>query len=223
MASDEKPTEPSPTIHAFALGDFQTNCFVVTTPGSKKCWIVDCGYSPQPLLRFVRDRELEAQAILLTHCHADHIAGLDQALNQVGRVPIYVHEAEKDWCADPMLNLSAAYGMPVSVTSPDKLLSGGETLSLNDAHWRVIHTPGHSPGGVCYVHESSNQAIVGDAIFAGSIGRMDLPGSNPRDLRRSVLQTIMSWSDDMAIHPGHGPVTTIGRERRTNPYVMQGF
>jgi glyoxylase-like metal-dependent hydrolase (beta-lactamase superfamily II) len=215
--------EPTPVIHTFVLGEFQTNCFVVTTPGSNKAWIVDCGYSPAPLLQFLRDNNLEVEAILLTHCHADHIAGLDDAINVIGHVPIYVHDAERDWCANPILNLSAWYGLPVSVTSPDRFLLGGESLELNGSRWRVVHTPGHSPGGVCYVNDASKQAIVGDAIFAGSIGRMDFPTSNPRDLRRSVLQTIMSLPDDMTIHPGHGPATTIGRERRTNPYVVNGF
>ena len=87
----------------------------------------------------------------------------------------------------------------------------------------VFYTPGHSPGGVLFIHDPSNQAIVGDTLFAGSIGRMDFPSSDPEAFRRSILEVVMGLPDDMTVHPGHGPATTIGHERTTNPFVVQGF
>ena len=102
-------------------------------------------------------------------------------------------------------------------------LTDGETLSLNGTVWRVVHAPGHSPGGVLFVHDASNQAIVGDTLFMGGIGRHDFPTSNAQDLRRTISEVLMSMPDEMVIHPGHGPSTTIGKERRTNPFVVQGF
>jgi len=212
-----------PHIHPFVLGDYQTNCFVVTTPGSRNCWIVDCGFQPSEMLDFVESEGLQPEAILLTHAHSDHIAGIDEAIKRFGNKPIFLHESEAEWCANPMLNLSGMVGTPVSVSPPTDLLKGGETLDLNGNEWRVIHTPGHSPGGVCYVHEPSQQAIVGDAIFAGSIGRIDFPTSSPNDMRHTIFEVLMKLPDDMVIYPGHGPKSTIGRERRSNPFVLGGI
>lgn len=216
-----------PVIKGFPLGDFQTNCYVVTpgtTSGNERpCWIIDCGFNPQPMIDHIKRESLTPKAMLLTHTHVDHIAGIDELLRALGAMPMYVHQAEKGFCADPMLNLSPGIGLEISVTEPDHSLKGGETLTLGDTTWRVVHTPGHSPGGVCYVHDESKQAITGDTLFAGSIGRFDLPGSDGNALRHSILNVMMSWPDDMKIYPGHGPATTIGRERKSNPYVTGGF
>jgi hydroxyacylglutathione hydrolase len=219
-------SEHRPCIDAFALGDYQTNCYIVTVPDSHQpehCWVVDCGLDPEPMLDHIARHRLQPQALLLTHCHLDHIAGIDALLSRFGSMPIYAHRAEAEWNGDPMLNLSALAGRPITVTAPDHLLDGGETMELLGTNWQVIHTPGHSPGGVCFVHEPSQQAIVGDTLFAGSIGRMDFPTSNADDLRRSIHDVIMHWPDDMTIYPGHGPQSTIGQERQSNPFVVQGF
>jgi len=226
----------TPKITIFTLGDYQTNCFIVTTPDSQDCWIVDCGYSPQPLLDSIEKDGLKPIALLLTHCHSDHMAGVDLALNRfglpgppgtppgtAGTLPIYVHEAECGFCSDPMLNLSGMIGQPVTCSEPDRILKGGENLDLNGTSWRVVHAPGHSPGGILFVHDDSNQAIVGDTLFAGSIGRFDFPTSNADALRHTISEVLMSLPDDMTIYPGHGPTTTIGAERSSNPYVIAGF
>lgn len=213
----------APIITPFVLGEYATNCHVVTVPPSMDCWIVDCGFEPGEMLDWIESQGLTPRGILLTHCHVDHIAGIDEALSRLGSMPMHVHEAEAGFCSDPMLNLSALSGMPVNVTEPDQLLRDGDILTLGDSRWRVLHTPGHSPGGVAFVHDDSKQAIVGDTLFAGSIGRFDFPTSNADDLRRSVRQTLMSLPDDCTIYPGHGPSTTIVRERRTNPYIVGGF
>lgn len=211
------------TIHIkhFALGDYQTNCFIVTA--SDECWVIDCGYEPDVLIDYLKLNGLMPKAILLTHCHSDHIAGIDQLLSTTGNIPIHAHGLEQEWNMNPMLNLSGLAGRPVTATAPTDVLEDGQTLTLGDSTWRVVHTPGHSPGSVCFIHDESNQAIVGDTLFAGSIGRHDFPTSNVEDLRHSIQKTIMSLPDDMMVHPGHGPSTTIGRERQTNPFVVHGF
>lgn len=217
----------SPEITTFVLGEFQTNCFVVTVPDAsehaERCWIVDCGYEPQAMLDHIEQRGLTPVALLLTHSHSDHIAGVDAALSRFGRLPLYIHEAERGFCSDPMLNLSAMLGRPVTATEPDHTLSDGDTLELNGTTWRVVHAPGHSPGGALFIHDESKQAIVGDTLFAGSIGRVDFPTSDPEKMRHTIQNVLMQLPDDMVIHPGHGPESTIGRERATNPFVVHGF
>lgn len=205
------------------LGGFQTNCFVIRNPGSNACWIVDCGYDPDEMLDWIEAEGLSPAAIYLTHCHSDHIAGIDLVLGRFGSLPMYVHEAEAGFCSDSMMNLSALLGVPVSVTEPGHEIRDGDELVLGGETWRVMHAPGHSPGCVCFIHDDSNQAIVGDTLFAGSIGRFDFPTSDVHEHRKTIQERMMTLPDDMRIFPGHGPSTTIGHERRTNPYVVQGF
>ena len=212
-----------PEITSFALGDYQTNCFVVTVPPSPRCWIIDCGYEPNALFNHIEHAGLEPVALLLTHAHSDHMASVDAARTRFGNLPVSLHRAETAFLTEPMLNLSAMLGVPVTAAPPDVLLDGGETLELEGTHWRVVHAPGHSPGSVLFIHDASNQAIVGDTLFAGSIGRSDFPTSDVDDLRHTITQTMMALPDDMTIHPGHGPKTTIGTERQSNPFVRGGF
>jgi glyoxylase-like metal-dependent hydrolase (beta-lactamase superfamily II) len=124
---------------------------------------------------------------------------------------------------NPTLNLSEFGVMPITVSSPDGEINPGDELCLGDSIWRVIHTPGHSPGSICFVNDKTNIAIVGDTLFAGSIGRHDFPTSNVEDLRHSITQVLMELPDEMQIYPGHGPSSTIGHERKTNPFILQGF
>lgn len=207
-------------IKPFALSDWQTNCFVVHTPASKDCWIVDCGFEPTVLLDYITDRNLNPVKIVLTHAHVDHIGSLDHMHNLWPNVPILIHEAEVEFLNNPMLNLSAFLGMPIIGPAPTKLLKHGDTLTLNDLHIEVRHTPGHSPGGISLIEHESRQAIVGDALFAGSIGRTDFPTSDIHQLMESIHSQLMSLPDDMTIYPGHGPSSTIGRERDSNPFLQ---
>ena len=217
----------TPHIETLVLGDYQTNCSVVTVPDSPTnpghCWIVDCGFQPQAMFDYIDDHDIKPVRLLLTHAHCDHIAGVDQALARYGRIPLSIHEGEKRFCSDPMLNLSALIGMPVTCAEPEHYLKDGDTLEFNGTTWRVVHAPGHSPGCALYIHDDSMQAIVGDTLFAGSIGRTDFPTSDPQAMRHTIHNVMMSLPDDLMIYPGHGPTTTIGQERRSNPFVVQGF
>ncbi|MDP6602294.1 MAG: MBL fold metallo-hydrolase [Phycisphaerales bacterium] len=210
-----------PTITPYVLGDYMTNCHIVTEGG--ECWVVDCGYEPHSLIAHLQDHDLHPTGVLLTHCHADHIAGLDELRGAIGDVPVLCHAAERGWCEDPMANLSGLAGLPIVVRPPSGTITPGEDIQIGGSSWRVLHTPGHSPGSVCFVHDESGQAIVGDTLFAGSIGRHDFPTSKVEDLRHSVFEVLMQLPDAMDIYPGHGPATTIGHERATNPFVLGGF
>ena len=207
-------------IETFALGDWQTNCYLVTAADSTDCWIVDAGFDPQPMIAAIRKQNLSPTHILLTHAHLDHIGGLEPIHNTWPDIPILIHDAETTYLTDPVNNLSAMWGQPVIAPQSTGTLTHGQTLTLAGQIFEVRHTPGHSPGGVTLYHAPSNQALVGDTLFASGIGRFDFPHSDGATLMRSIHDQLMTLPDDVRIYPGHGPASTIGRERATNPYLQ---
>ena len=216
----------APVIRSFPLGGFQTNCHVVWVPGKggaaagRECWIVDPGEGPRAALDFVRSQGLVPSHILLTHAHADHVAGLDEASRAFPQARVLLHRAEHAFLEDPQLNLSAFIGLPITTRPADGELRDGQELELAGSRWRVLHTPGHSPGSVTLACDAAGEAIVGDTLFAGSIGRVDFPTSDPAAMHRSLHEVLMRLPDAMRVHPGHGPSTTIGAERRSNPWLQ---
>lgn len=237
---------PNPVLEVFTLGPFGTNCMLVYPPTSlpgapeasgvgraamtgegrpgRPCWIADASFAPGPIVERVRELGLVPQAIVLTHAHADHIAGLEQLRDAfrdggASTVPVVLHELEKEFLTDPVLNLSAGFGLPMRCRPAEKLLKGGETLELAGEPWRVLHTPGHSPGGITLVHDASETAIVGDTLFNDSVGRSDFPTSSPEALERSIRERLYTLPGGTVVYPGHGPTTTIAREMRENPFM----
>ena len=222
--SESKPPL-APVIQVFALGMYQTNCMVVTDgppePG-KHCLIVDCGYEPDELLSFVESQHLKAERVVLTHAHADHIAGLNELHARLGPVPIAMHQSEESWLNDPMLNLSAALGLNITAPGASEFLSAGDTVGIGGVIFEIRETPGHSPGGISLIHQGSKTAIVGDSLFNGSIGRTDFPGSSFEQLAQSIREGLYTLDPETKVYPGHGPTTTIGHEMRANPFVPAG-
>jgi glyoxylase-like metal-dependent hydrolase (beta-lactamase superfamily II) len=221
MAYPGRTNQP-PEIRTCTLGPFATNCYVVAPPKQgidRPCWIIDASFEPSAMLRAIRDNHWHPEALILTHTHVDHIAGVDEVLKAYPGLKVLVHESERAWLADPMLNLSGVMGLPVSVNCPVQTIGNGDTLQLGDMTWRVLHTPGHSPGGITLVDNESCTAIVGDTLFAGSIGRTDFPGSSIDVLAKAIRERLYTLPDDTRVLSGHGPETTIGREKRSNPYV----
>jgi hydroxyacylglutathione hydrolase len=219
MSHSMHQTTQAPVLEAYVLGPFATNCYLVRTPTGRGCWIVDPGMNPAPVISRVRELSLTPEAILLTHAHMDHIAGVDNVLRAFPGTPVLLHEAEEQWPQDPSLNLSILSGIEVTCHGPDRLLRHADTLTLEGQEWTVLHTPGHSPGGVAFHHAPSRTAIVGDTLFAGSIGRSDFPGCDFATLERSIRERLFTLPDETKVYPGHGPGTTIGHEKRTNPFV----
>ena len=224
MSHPETDTTSAPRVRAFPLGETETNAYLVSdAPGDPNgCWIVDPGVDPSSLVEVVRREGLEPRAIVLTHAHYDHIGGVDAIERSFGRLPIHLHAAEAAFCEEPMLNLSVFLGTPIVCRSADRTLAEGDTLSLGDCRFRVFHTPGHSPGSVCLVDEAHGIALVGDLVFAGSIGRTDFPTSDPAAMRRSLARILEELPDETTLLPGHGPATTLALERRRNPFLQPG-
>ena len=190
------------------------------------CWIIDPGLPPQAsqIVEHVREQKLEPKAIVLTHAHADHIAGIDEVREAIGEIPVYL--AKEEWAAlkDPMENLSGMMGPGFATRVEDPLdLAPGTTMELDGTSWDVLDTSGHSPGGRTLYCAELGIAIVGDALFAGSVGRVDFPHSNGEQLMRNLHDKLMTLPDDTRVLSGHGPETTIGHEKKTNPFILHGL
>ena len=217
-----------PTIHIHVTNDptYMENGLTLYVREGGPCWIVDPGLPPQAtqIIEHVRTKSLEPSAIVLTHAHADHIAGIDEVREALGQMPVYL--AKEEWTAlsDPAENLSAmtGAGFVTSVTDPLDL-QPGESLELDGSQWKISDTSGHSPGGRTLYCAELGIAIVGDALFAGSIGRFDFHHSNGDQLMRNIHDQLMTLPDETRVISGHGPDTTIGREKTTNPYILQGI
>jgi len=211
----------SNTLHTkrFCLGDWATNCYLVIAD-SGKCWIVDAGFEPDYLIRYAQEKQLTPEKIVLTHAHLDHVGGLTQVMEAFPHIPVLIHEAEKDTPGDPMLNLAGLMGMDFKAPDPTGTLKHGDTLTLDGHTFEVRHTPGHSPGGICLYQPQHQLAIVGDTLFASSIGRHDFPTSDGQALINGIYEQLMTLPDDTRVLPGHGPETTIRAERVGNPYLQ---
>jgi glyoxylase-like metal-dependent hydrolase (beta-lactamase superfamily II) len=206
-------------VQGLALGPFETNCYVITGAGTDACWIVDPGIGASEVVSAVKGAKLHPEAIVLTHAHLDHIAGIPEVLRAFAGLPIIGHAAEREWPGTPELNLSASYGIPIAVPGATRFVAEGDTLGLGTDSWRVLETPGHSPGGITLVTDRAGVAVVGDTLFAGSIGRSDFPGSDERALHEAIKSKLYTLPEETIVYPGHGPATTIRQEKTSNPFV----
>ena len=198
-------------IKRFVVGPLQTNCYIVSEDSSNNAIIIDPGYPDQSVIAYVERKALVVKYIVNTHGHADHIAG-----NSCLGYPVLIHAAEKDYLTNPMLNLSFLAGILIDYSVPAGLLTDGDTIEMGSIKFKVIHTPGHSPGGICLIF--SNILFSGDTLFFEGIGRSDCPGGNHSDLITSIKEKLLILPDTVKVFPGHGPETTIGHEREYNPF-----
>jgi hydroxyacylglutathione hydrolase len=208
-------------IETRAVPPFHKNGFVVGSARTRDALLIDPGDEVAELLDIVSSRELTVKYILLTHAHIDHVTGVGEAQRALN-APVYLHRDDL-MLYNALPQQAALFGLPVpSVPAIDQFYDLGTPLVAGDLEVKVHHTPGHCPGGVCLqigaAAQPARDLFVGDTLFAGSIGRTDLPGGNYETLMRSIREVLFTLGDDSVVYPGHGPATTIGRERRTNPF-----
>ncbi|ETI67047.1 MBL fold metallo-hydrolase [Neobacillus vireti] len=204
------------------LGSLQTNCYIVENP-DRSCLIFDPGSEGKKLIQLLNQRKLKPSAIFLTHAHFDHIGAVTEVRNAY-QIPVYIHKQEEKWLGDPALNGSQLfmYQNSIKVSDADHIIKNEGAMEINDFAFSVFHTPGHSPGSISYYFEKEGFVISGDALFQGSIGRTDLPGGNHSQLIKSIHDKLLTLPEDTYVLSGHGPVTTIGDEMDSNPF-LNGF
>lgn len=199
-------------VFAFAGGAYQQNTFLAACEDGRTGVLVDPGAATGEALAAARSRRLDVAAILLTHAHVDHVEGLAQAKRATG-APVHLHPAERPIYEWSLGQLSAP------APSPDADLQPGTALAFGGSSLRVAFAPGHSPGHVLFACEAASLAFVGDVVFSGSIGRTDLPGGDCATLMNSIRSEVLTLPSETTLHPGHGPDTTVARERTHNPFL----
>lgn len=204
-------------IETIPVGALGANCYLVYDENTKEAMIVDPGGEGKKIMSEVIRLQLEIKYIVNTHGHVDHIAANGE-VKDATKAPLLIHEDDANMLTNANHNLSAYVGPSISKPSSDKLLKDGDTLVIGEKEIKVIHTPGHTPGGICLLCDKV--LLSGDTLFQFSVGRSDLPGGSHKQLINSIKTRLLVLEDDVVVYPGHGPTTTIGDEKRMNPFLV---
>lgn len=218
MSAQPKREIPRLDVRAFTVGPVRENAYVVRVAGSEGALLVDPGDEAGRLGEAIERLGARIEAILITHCHFDHIGAVAPLARAVG-APVYCPEGERMVLEDPRIGTPPGFG-PFEGWVPEHTLSGGESLTLAGCEIEVLHTPGHSPGHLTYALPAQGAIFSGDVLFAGSIGRTDLPFADHATLERTLARLVEELSPETVVYPGHMGVTTIGRELASNPFLQ---
>ena len=204
----------------FPVGPLQCNCSVIGDEKTHEAMVIDPGDQIEGILEILRQEKLTLKQIVITHAHIDHVGGAMKLKAATG-APILMNQ--NDYALLKMLDMQAAWiGMrPPGDVQVDETISQGRVLKIGEISSSVIHTPGHTEGSICVYFPTEKKLIAGDTLFAGSIGRTDLPGGSMDKIMRSIHTQVLALPDDTEVVPGHGPVTSIGEERETNPFLQK--
>ena len=203
-------------VRKLVVGDLQTNCYVLADEKSKEGLVIDPGGDCGDIEEVIEKEGLNIKYIILTHGHADHIAALS-SLKEKTNAQILIHAADSDMLLEPTYNLSFFTGENLICPKADKFFDDGDKIKIGSLELEVLHTPGHSPGGVSLF--TDKMIFTGDTLFCEGIGRSDLPGASHNGLLHSIKTKILAKPDDTVVYPGHGPETTIGEEKENNPWI----
>lgn len=207
-------------IHTVVSRPFQENTYIVWHAGRSDCLVFDPGLEPELILDFLKEHHLKPAAIVLTHGHGDHIGGNAALKAAYPDAPLVIGEKDRIMLTDPVANMSAFFGFRVTSPDADRVVREGDRLEWAGVALEVLEIPGHSPGHVAYVHRGEpNLVFGGDVLFQGSVGRTDLPEGSSDQLFTGIRDKLFTLPDDTLVLPGHGPTTTVAREKATNPFV----
>jgi len=199
--------------------NLRVNCYIFYCPETMEGIIIDPGADAPGIARMAQENGVQIKKIVLTHGHVDHI-GAAEPLRDLCRVPVAIHREDSPTLKDPYSNLSSFFNRPINLTA-DELLGEGDILQVGNLTAKVIHTPGHTPGGICLITEDG--LFSGDTLFCEAIGRSDFPGGNGPDLVRSIKEKLMPLDGGLLVFPGHEGKTSIGYERLYNPFLGNSF
>lgn len=207
-------------IQTLVLGQFETNCYVLTSDESAKdCVIIDTGLDADPLIDLLKSGQLNPEALILTHAHVDHIAGINALRQNWPEIRIAVHRDDAEMLIDPVANLSTLIGVFVKTEPADIIIDDGQTLDFAGISFDVMHTPGHTPGGISLYNKEDGIVFAGDVLFADSIGRTDFPGGSFDTLVASIKNKLLTLAAETIVYSGHGPTTTIEHESKFNQFL----
>jgi glyoxylase-like metal-dependent hydrolase (beta-lactamase superfamily II) len=200
-------------LKKIVVGPLEANCYIIADENTKDAAIIDPGAESQRINAIISKLGLKPRFVINTHGHADHI-GANGSLG----LPIYIHRSDEDFLNMPDMNLSGMFGIEISSPPAQRLLEDNDILTLGGLRLEILHTPGHTPGGICV--RSGKSLFTGDTLFKESVGRTDVSGGDERMLTESIKEKILALPDDTVIYPGHGPESTIGSERANNPFLQ---
>jgi len=205
-------------VKKVVVGIFEANCYILWDEKDKEAIVVDPGEEGERIIEVIRKNSLKIRSIVNTHTHIDHI-GANDFLREKTEASLLAHSADVFLLQNAELNLSALTGKDRSFGLPDRVLEEGDEIRVGGFSLRILHTPGHTPGGICLYGD--NKLFSGDTLFAGGIGRTDLAAGDLRELQKSIKDKILTLPDEVVVYPGHGPSTTFGKERRYNFFISQ--
>jgi glyoxylase-like metal-dependent hydrolase (beta-lactamase superfamily II) len=209
-------------IRTFVAPGFGENGYIVWEDGERDAVAIDPGNAVAPMLKLLREERLGLAAVLLTHAHLDHLEGVARLVERTS-APVHLHPADR-FLYDNAGQQARQFGLEVDAPPAiSASLADGQTLELCGLTCQVRHVPGHSPGHVLFHMPDAGCAFVGDVVFQGSIGRTDLPGGDFAQLMESIREQVLDLPDDTTLYPGHGPPTTVGHERATNPFLVPHY
>lgn len=203
-------------VKKIVVGPLEVNCFIVAEAAGREAIVIDPGDEPDMILDFIREEKLHVRHLVCTHGHFDHVGALPELKAAIKKAEVVIHRDEVP-VYERAADLAKHWGFQLDpLPRPDRLVSEGDTVTIGKISLRVLHTPGHSPGGISLL--ADGVVFTGDALFAGSVGRTDLPGGNHPVLLKSLAR-LATLPGETVVHPGHGESTTIAREKRSNPYL----